>query len=156
LRNRGGEDGWTALLAAAGEGHREAVECLLEYWPPKWEGVAEDVRHLVNVIGLMIATTRSPVHGESSMLLAAGNGSRRVDMDPHKKQCNMVVESSHNVVVDEVEQYLRRRRGADMVNVRANCGNTALPLSTRNGHSHVVAALQNRGAVEHCCGSRPS
>jgi ankyrin repeat protein len=36
------ENGWTALIAAAGPmGHQDVVECLLEYCPPKWAGVTE-------------------------------------------------------------------------------------------------------------------
>jgi hypothetical protein len=51
----------TALLAAARWGHRDVV-CLLAFRPPKWAGVSEEVRHLVNVICFMIATTLVPLH----------------------------------------------------------------------------------------------
>jgi ankyrin repeat protein len=110
------------------------VECLLEYCPPRWAGVTEEVQNLVGTVCLAIASSTSD-HGKYSML----------GLDPRPKQCAEIESSQAGVVSREVEQYLRR--GGPDINARTEFGDTALSLAVRNGHTDAVKCLRNRGVV---------
>jgi hypothetical protein len=74
------QDGKTALIASAEKGHKFEVKCLL--CQLKWAGVTAEVRHLVNIICLMIKeaadtfTTRSTTRFTTRFTMQSGGRTR--------------------------------------------------------------------------------
>ena len=131
--------GWTALIAAAGNGHVDCVSLLLH------AGADKDVKDNIELTALMCAATKGRADC-TQLLLDAGADKEATD----RNGLTALMRAAREGRADCVRLLLDA--GADKEG-KDDIGKTALILATLKGHAECVRLLQDAGADKEAKGN---